>query len=191
MLEVILFSLFVGIAVYMVVTRKKDDPRLPPGPKGYPIFGNILDIDMTCMQVKFLEWVKEFGDIFSIKLFGTRAIILSSSEMIRDAMLTKPFDVIFSDRAPSFVGKYVFGLDDITLSSYDKQWQARRNVVHRILKLHGEGGMKTQQMVIRELRRGVDQIRQTNGQAFDPQTIVLPVLADIMNCLVSRTSSTL
>jgi hypothetical protein len=184
MLVFILFSLCVGIAVYMLVTRNKDDPRLPPGPKGYPLFGNILDIDTENMHMKLTEWAQEYGDIFSIKLFGTRAVVLSSSEIIREALITKPFDVIFSNRPPTFGGKNILTFD-IAFASYNTDWQARRKVLHRILKLHGEGGINTQNVVVRELRRGVDKILQCNGESFDPYNIVTDCLCDIINCLVS------
>jgi cytochrome P450 len=186
MIGFILFSLCVAIAVYLVIARKKDDPRLPPGPKGYPLFGNILDIDTEKMHLKLTQWAKEYGDIFSIKLFGTRAIVISSPELIREALITKPFNVIFSDRPPTFIGKYVFG-SDIAFASYGQDWQARRKVVYRVLKLHGEGGTRIQEMVIRELRRAVEQIRQTKGEPFEPYDIVTDCLCDIINCSVSVT----
>jgi cytochrome P450 len=184
MLTFILLTLCIGIVVYWVITRKRDDPRLPPGPKGYPLLGNIMDIDTDYMHLKLTEWAKEFGDIFSIKLFGTRAIVISSPELIRETLITKPYNVIFADRPPTFIGKYVYG-PDIGFASYDKGWQARRKVVYRVLKLHGEGGRETEQMVIRELRRAVEQIRQTNEEPFEPYDIVTDCLCDIINCLVS------
>ena len=36
---------------------------LPPGPKGYPVIGNILDIPATQQWKAFYEWSKTYGQL--------------------------------------------------------------------------------------------------------------------------------
>ena len=34
---------------------------LPPGPKGYPIIGNLLDVPTQTPWIRFAEWSKVYG----------------------------------------------------------------------------------------------------------------------------------
>ena len=34
---------------------------LPPGPKGYPVIGNLLDMPSRTPWIKFAEWSKVYG----------------------------------------------------------------------------------------------------------------------------------
>jgi hypothetical protein len=35
--------------------------KLPPGPRGYPIIGNLLEMRGTGQWLKFSEWQKKYG----------------------------------------------------------------------------------------------------------------------------------
>jgi cytochrome P450 family 2 subfamily J len=186
MLEYILLSLLIGGLLYLFLTRTKDDPRLPHGPKGYPVIGSLLDVNPDRAYLKITEWAKKYGEVYSFKMMGQVFIVLNSSEVIRDAMLTKPHTVQLSARPRSFVGKYIMHNNaDIILGNYDKDWAARRKVVHRLIKLHGEGGAKIETLVIKELQKAIGEVGETNGKPFDPYQIVMRALTAIVGGLVS------
>ena len=50
---------------------------MPPGPRGYPVLGNILQLDLNDPRQTLALWKKEFGHIFKINLFGLDAVIVS------------------------------------------------------------------------------------------------------------------
>jgi len=56
----ILLGLIVLYAALHLVTPHR---RLPPGPRGYPIIGNILDL-RSRQWLKFAEWRKKYGEFF-------------------------------------------------------------------------------------------------------------------------------
>jgi hypothetical protein len=186
MLEYILLSVLIGGLMYLFLTRAKDDPRLPHGPKGYPFIGNSLDVNLDRAHLKITEWARKYGENYSFKMMGQRFIVLNSSEVIRDAMLTKPYTVQLSDRPRSFVGKYIMHNNaDLFLGNYNKDWAARRKVVYRLIKLHGIGGAKIETLVIKELQKVIGEVGETHGKPFDPYPIIQRALAAIVGGLVS------
>jgi len=59
-----LASIILGCAALVRLTRWRSRSRLPPGPKGYPIVGNIFDLLPTHVWEKFGAWGKQYG-VFS------------------------------------------------------------------------------------------------------------------------------
>lgn len=43
--------------------RKNPRVNLPPGPKPWPVIGNLLDMPSTDARAKFTEWGKVHGEI--------------------------------------------------------------------------------------------------------------------------------
>ena len=41
-----------------------------PGPPGWPVIGNILDIEAERLHVRLDDWAKIYGDIYKINLLG-------------------------------------------------------------------------------------------------------------------------
>ena len=60
----ILLDLIVLCATLYLATPHR---RLPPGPRGYPIIGNILDL-RSAQWLKFAEWRKKYGGFFHFEL---------------------------------------------------------------------------------------------------------------------------
>ncbi|KAG8913572.1 hypothetical protein FRC02_005397 [Tulasnella sp. 418] len=62
------------------------EPLLPPGPPTTPVLGNIAILPKTDTYVKFNEWAKQYGEIFSLKVGSKTIIVLSSPEAIFHVM---------------------------------------------------------------------------------------------------------
>ncbi|KAH8073380.1 cytochrome P450 [Cristinia sonorae] len=83
--EVLMAALVGGCAMvtYRVyaVTRKAP---LPPGPKGWPIIGNLLDVPKTFQWLKHAEWHKQYGPIVSLNLLGHTIIYLHNADYVNE-----------------------------------------------------------------------------------------------------------
>ena len=53
---------------------------LPPGPKGLPFIGNLLDLSPKNAHAKYYEWSKKHGDVISLALPGTTILVVNSAE---------------------------------------------------------------------------------------------------------------
>jgi hypothetical protein len=81
MILTILLSVVLILAFSYISTRPRKPPkglRLVPGPKGYPIIGNTLDVPQSRPEKKFLEWAKEYGELYRVQIGWNEWIFVNS-----------------------------------------------------------------------------------------------------------------
>ena len=61
-----------------------------PGPRGVPIFGNILQIDSTRMHLQLEQWCEEFGPVFRLRLGRRRVVVVGDHTLIAAALRDRP-----------------------------------------------------------------------------------------------------
>ena len=42
-------------------TRRRWQTQLPPGPRSYPIFGNLLDVPKVQPWITYRDWSRQYG----------------------------------------------------------------------------------------------------------------------------------
>lgn len=55
------FVLAFALAVFLRQSNSRKGP-LPPGPKGWPIIGNMLDLPKSRPWVQMEKWTREYGE---------------------------------------------------------------------------------------------------------------------------------
>ncbi|KAF4601249.1 hypothetical protein EYR38_005901 [Pleurotus pulmonarius] len=165
-------SLFFAI---FIVLRIKFRPRrlpLPPGPKGLPLVGNILDMPKEQEWLTFAKWGEKWGDICSISILGQTIIILNSPEAATD-MLDKKSS-IYSDRPVLQMGGELVGWKNtMALLPYGERFRNYRRSFHRtigtrsnVAKFHSPQELETRRFLSRVLVNPAElssHIRQTVG----------------------------
>ncbi|XP_020580887.1 cytochrome P450 98A2 [Phalaenopsis equestris] len=72
--------------------------RLPPGPRPWPVVGNLYDIKPVRFRC-FAEWAARYGPIMSVWFGTTLNVVVSSSELAREVLKEK--DQMLADRPRS------------------------------------------------------------------------------------------
>ncbi|THW34274.1 cytochrome P450 [Aureobasidium pullulans] len=120
---------------FMVPNVLKDKRRrhLPPGPKGLPVIGNLLDLaESDLVRVKVRQWAREHGEIFYTKIGGTDYVWLSSPRVVKDLMDKK--SSIYSSRPPLPLAQDVASAGRRQLfMPYGAQWRSLRKSSHALL----------------------------------------------------------
>eukprot|EP00092_Neocalanus_flemingeri_P040169 GFUD01043755.1.p1 GENE.GFUD01043755.1~~GFUD01043755.1.p1 ORF type:complete len:487 (-),score=103.82 GFUD01043755.1:69-1529(-) len=79
---VVLVTFFLTLVAYKTIIKKKHF-KLPPGPSGLPLVGNVLQLGSSPF-LKHDEFSKQFGDMHTISIFGHTVVVLSSMEAVKD-----------------------------------------------------------------------------------------------------------
>ena len=61
-----------------------------PGPRGVPIFGNLLQIDSTRMHQQLEAWCETYGPVFRLRLGRRRAVVIGDHALIATALRDRP-----------------------------------------------------------------------------------------------------
>ncbi|KAJ7131168.1 cytochrome P450 [Mycena epipterygia] len=88
-------------------TRKS---LLPPGPRGLPLLGNLLDVPKTQEWLAFIEMSRKYdSDVISLNLMGDTVIVLNSLASVDDLLENK--SAIYSDRYYFALPLHLFSSD--------------------------------------------------------------------------------
>ncbi|KAK7036148.1 cytochrome P450 [Favolaschia claudopus] len=106
-------------------------PRLPPGPPGLPLVGNLFDAPTNRHWLKFAEMGQVWGDISSLTVLGQITIILNSVEAAEDILDARGAN--FSDRPVIPMGGELCGFNNaLILSQYGERVRTERKLFHHL-----------------------------------------------------------
>ncbi|KAF5376176.1 hypothetical protein D9757_009334 [Collybiopsis confluens] len=129
----ITFSLCASAAIiaFILLRRRTITFPCPPGPRGLPIIGNILDIPTKDPWKVFLKWTEDNGsDLLLLRVGGSSILYLNSHRAVHDLMVKR--SSIYSDRPQSTMLSELMGLSWIFgLMPYGSQWKDHRRTFMR------------------------------------------------------------
>lgn len=103
---------FIGLSVliYTLQVKKHAPAPLPPGPKGLPLLGNIVDLPRSQPWVTFANWGEIYGGIVHVSALGQSIIVLNDAQYALD-MLDKK-GRLYSDRPTLMMAGRLVGWDE-------------------------------------------------------------------------------
>ncbi|XP_031574308.1 steroid 17-alpha-hydroxylase/17,20 lyase-like [Actinia tenebrosa] len=176
-LEIVLLVV-TGIVLHFLITRLREPPHMPPGPRPLPLVGNLLDVmsSMPYMHLAFCDLRRKYGDIFTVYLQGQRAVVINSAEIAREALLTKKDD--FAGRPYVFTGDYVTRHSkDIVFGDYSERLKLLRKIGSKALRLFSP---QVQDVVQTELN---DLVERMNAYGSNPANLKNDIQLSIMNVI--------
>ncbi|THU91604.1 cytochrome P450 [Dendrothele bispora CBS 962.96] len=119
------------ICVFTVYSWRRRQ-KLPPGPSGYPIIGNLFDMPAHDTQtwLIFADWAERYGsDISSLTVLGQTFVILNSVEVANEMLGAK--SAIYSDRPRLVLTGEMGGWNQgIGTAPYNDRWKVMRKLFH-------------------------------------------------------------
>ncbi|XP_002960493.2 cytochrome P450 703A2 [Selaginella moellendorffii] len=114
------------VFVVLVMLGRKENRNLPPGPPGWPIIGNLMQLGPLPHRT-MAGWCQKYGPLVYCRLGSTPTITASSPQMIRELLWTQ--DETFASRPRTTAGKLMAYHDqDVGLAPYDAHWKLMRRI---------------------------------------------------------------
>ncbi|KAH9856137.1 cytochrome P450 [Lenzites betulinus] len=121
------------LAAKVAVDRRR---RLPtaPGPPGWPLIGNLLDVPLERSWIVFAQWSEKYGDLIMLNLLGRRLLVVNSLTHACELLEKQSRSVLYSDRPRLIMAGEVVGWDQLlVLSPYGDQFREHRRLMARVL----------------------------------------------------------
>ncbi|KAM6303247.1 cytochrome P450 1A4-like [Podargus strigoides] len=127
-------SVFCLVFLLIQSLRQHVPPGLksPPGPRGYPILGNVLELKKDT-HLALTRLSQEYGDVMEVRI-GTRPVlVLSGLDTIKQALVKQGED--FMGRPDLYSFQYISNGQSLAFSPDSGEvWKARRKLAQNALK---------------------------------------------------------
>ncbi|CDO76961.1 hypothetical protein BN946_scf184281.g8 [Trametes cinnabarina] len=120
------------LVVFVYVRRNRRVGPLPPGPTGWPIVGNVLDMPASYHWRTFADWGKQWGDIISVSLLGQTLVIVNSPRHAID-MLEKKSTIYSSRASVPVAGDMIGWTRALLLAPYGHRLREMRKMFANVL----------------------------------------------------------
>ncbi|KAJ3877380.1 cytochrome P450 [Lentinula edodes] len=126
----------VGLATFALLSLSKAFSKghlgkLPPGPRGWPIIGNVFDIPDEYPWKVYRRWGQEFdSEIITLKLPGPPLLVLNSAKAADELLIKR--SAIYSDRPRLVMLNELIRADwNIALMPYGERFKAARKLFNK------------------------------------------------------------
>ncbi|KAG2008668.1 cytochrome P450 [Coprinopsis cinerea AmutBmut pab1-1] len=125
----VLCAAILGVIRNVQARRRRRNLPLPPGPKGLPILGNLLQIPFEYPWKMYAEWKKQYGDIIYLEALGQKILVLNSLETIEALLVKRAAN--YSDRSWSPIIDLMRSGWSFSVMNYGAEWRDRRRLFHQ------------------------------------------------------------
>ncbi|KAI2613241.1 cytochrome P450 [Hypoxylon sp. NC1633] len=133
-----ILGIFILALVRTILSRRKRLRVLPPGPKPWPVLGNVLDMPQPGVP-EWEHWLEHkdlYGPISSVSVPGTTLVLLHSARIAMD--LLEKRSAIYSSRPRMVFGGEMCGWENITtIIQYGDRLRAHRRRMFAVLGTKG------------------------------------------------------
>ncbi|KAK7041605.1 hypothetical protein VNI00_009195 [Paramarasmius palmivorus] len=133
-----------GLGLWMIYGNTKRKHPLPPGPKGYPLVGNALQLDGKRPWHTLAEFKEKYGEIVHLRLFSQDVVVLNSAKAAGDLLDRRA--AIYSDRPRTPVVDYITGGLNVIFLNLGPLWRSMRRAAHVALNMRAISRYQSIQM---------------------------------------------
>ncbi|KAG2018449.1 cytochrome P450 [Coprinopsis cinerea AmutBmut pab1-1] len=105
-----------ALVSWLLLRKRRRNPRRlprPPGPKGMPLIGNVLDMPAKFQWKVFQEWKGKYGDMIFLEVLNQPILVLNSLSRVEDLLEKRSLN--YSNRPKAPMLRELMGWQDIFL----------------------------------------------------------------------------
>ncbi|XP_075197732.1 uncharacterized protein LOC142297392 [Anomaloglossus baeobatrachus] len=157
--------------------KERVHPNYPPGPKPWPIIGNIPILNVQKPYLTFQELAKTYGPVYSLKIGAQEMVVLSGYDVVKEALVTQA--EMFSDRPAVPVFMDVTKGHGIVFSN-GHSWKAMRRFTLSTLRDFGMGTRTLEDKINEETDYLLKIFKSYKGEPFDNTIIMNTAVCNII-----------
>jgi len=158
-------AVVVLVCTYLVFRSLSRPHGIPPGPLGFPVFGN-LSFGSRNKYHHFLQLSKTYGPIFSLYFGSELVVVLQDYTSIREAFVIK--GEVYSGRPRNTAMGKLMEDDQNGIAIVDGlPWKEHRRFAVTVFKEFGIGKSSLEPKMLVEIAAFLKEIDKQKGQAFN------------------------
>ncbi|KZO93062.1 cytochrome P450 [Calocera viscosa TUFC12733] len=132
------------LAGTVLLLRPNRYAKLPPGPPGLPLLGNLLQLPNNFMYIKLHGWSKLYGPIFSFNAGGQRVVVLNSAKTAGDVLDRLS---AHSSNRPAWIklDQFLCRGNNMVGLPLGETFRRLRKAVHEVLNIRNVDGFRSMQ----------------------------------------------
>ncbi|XP_032398641.1 cytochrome P450 2K1 isoform X1 [Etheostoma spectabile] len=163
----LLGGLVVLLLVYLVSSSSfssKEDRKEPPGPKPFPLIGNLLQLDLKRLYSSLLKFSKTYGSVFTVYLGPQKVVVLAGYKTVKEALVNYADE--FGERDPMLIMQEYYQGHGVIWANGDS-WKEMRRFALTNLRDFGMGKKASEDKIIEECDYLLKVFKKFKGEAFD------------------------
>uniref|UniRef100_A0A183CBW3 Unspecific monooxygenase n=1 Tax=Globodera pallida TaxID=36090 RepID=A0A183CBW3_GLOPA len=157
MLPLLLFTLLIGLIFFYNFYYKRRN--LPPGPPPLPLIGNLHAFQRTMPEERFLQWRREYGDVFTFWMGETPVVCVVDYAKIM-ANFQKDGDAFAARHVPMEYETAIKGGVYGVIFTDGELWREQRRFALHVLRDFGLSKDLMQERIIQELQPMFEQMNE-------------------------------
>ncbi|XP_033476560.2 cytochrome P450 2J2-like [Epinephelus lanceolatus] len=177
--SLLLFTAIFILTADYIKNRRPDS--FPPGPRVFPIVGNIFNVDYNRTHESMTQLAGKYGDVYSLRMGQRWIVVLNGFEVLKEALVNQGDSVV--DR-PDLPLEMDVGHGLGVMFSSGKRWKQQRRFTLSTLKYFGFGKKSLEPVILDEFTHCAKDLISYKGKPFNPQFTIDNAVSNIICSLV-------
>uniref|UniRef100_A0A3B4ZVT7 Cytochrome P450 2K1-like n=2 Tax=Stegastes partitus TaxID=144197 RepID=A0A3B4ZVT7_9TELE len=175
MLLLLLFHLFQSSF------SSREQNREPPGPRAFPLLGNLLQLDLKRLDKVLFDLSKKYGPVFTVYLGPQKVVVLAGYRAVKQALVSHAVEFGNREITPVF---HDFNQGHGILFSNGDSWREMRRFALTTLKDFGMGRRISEGRITEECQYLIEEFEQHKGKPFSNAQAIHYAASNIISTLM-------